>query len=175
DAAQLLAGMHSNHRNLIRQAIQAHQICTGLEFIDSLIHLHRNTYRKKNITYPISKELLAGIIKAAIDKKQGEILVCKNEREQITAGIFIVWDTQFAYLLLSAGAGVGTHPGAVRLLIFEALQLAQKMGIQYFDFEGSMEPGIAAFFKRFGGVKKEYLEWKHYPSLLWRLKKKILG
>ena len=88
---------------------------------------------------------------------------------------YVVWDQQQMYLLLSSINQDKVHSGAVSLLIWQAIQLAQSMNLSIFDFEGSVDAGIEQFFRSFGGQRVPYLIWSRTQSKLWALKKAVLG
>ena len=60
--------------------------------------------------------------------------------------------------------------GATSLLLWEAIN-RQPLGVQVFDFEGSMIEPIERFFRAFGAVQTPYFEITHVKSKLFeRLK-----
>ena len=64
---------------------------------------------------------------------------------------FIVHDSQTAYYLLGGYRAEDRHHGAGAFAVFEAIRHAQELGLQTFDFEGSVIPPIERFFRGFGG------------------------
>lgn len=175
DVDQILGNMHSKHRNLIRQADRVNRLESGPEFIKELLRMHQETYQRKNKKYPYPCDLIIRLLQASIIQNQGKVFMSRNEQGMLTGGVFIIWDQQKAYLLMSGMHQEIVHPGAVRWLIYKALLFAKDLGLTIFDFEGSMDPGIASFFRRFGGEEQQYLQLSHYPSAIWRLKKRLLG
>ena len=171
----LYANINSNHRNLIKQATTSHTIEEKPEHISTLLTLHKITFERKDKSYPFDAAVIEKLITESIQKGQGCLLSAKDQAHHITASIFVVWDRETMYLLLSAFDINEAHQGAVRMLIWEAIKKAKALNIAYFDFEGSMDPGIAAFFRRFGGERKTYLCASKTDSPLWKLKKKLLG
>ncbi len=175
EEAQLLTAMNSNHRNLIRQAESRHEIVTGAAYIPGLLQLHRATFQRKNKPYPFDAAQTEKLIRQSIVQNAGMLFATRDAAQNITANIFTVWDQEKMYLLLSTTEPATAHPGAVRLLIWHAMKVAKQKGLRIFDFEGSMDPGIAAFFSRFGGSRKTYLCFTKHQSLLWQWKKALLG
>lgn len=172
---QLFSAMHSNHRNLIRQAAMLHIVTEGEAHLGPLIDMHKATFTRKHKPYPFPPAMIHDLVQTAIQRDSGCLWALRDEQDRITATIFTVWDQRKMYLLLSANDPASAHPGAVRLLIWHALKAARQKGLAAFDFEGSMDPGIAAFFRRFGGNQKTYLCASGNRSLLWKVKKTILG
>lgn len=175
EEAHLFKALHSNHRNLIRQAGAAHELVSGNEYLPRLLELHRDTFDRKKKPYPFAPEKVKTLIEACHKRQAGRITVARDEQGNITAALFTVWDQQKMYLLLSTVSPEQAHPGAVRLLIWNAIISAKRQGLKIFDFEGSMDPGIAAFFRRFGGQEKTYLCATRHRALLWKWKRALLG
>ena len=171
---QLWSALHSNHRNLIRQAEQCHEIVEGTDYLPGLAALHKATFQRKGKPYPFKPSMITRLVNESYKHNAGSIFAARDEQQRITASIFTVWDQEKMYLLLSTVNPEQAHPGAVRLLIFHALKAAKQKGLRIFDFEGSMDPGIAAFFRRFGGQQKTYLCATKNKSVLWKIKKTIL-
>lgn len=175
DEALLFKALHSNHRNLIRQAGAGHELVSGNEYLPRLLELHRDTFVRKKKPYPFTPEKMKRLIEECGRREAGRITAARDGQGNITAALFTVWDRQKMYLLLSTVSPEQAHPGAVRLLIWDAIISAKRRGLKTFDFEGSMDPGIAAFFRRFGGQEKTYLCATCHRSLLWKWKRALLG
>ena len=173
--AALFAAVQKNHRNLIKQARTEHTITEGLTYLPGLLEMHYGTFSRKHKKYTYSNAFLARMIEQSHKEGQGKILVAKDAAQKVTATLFVTWDKHTMYLLISAVAKEQAHQGVIRLLIWEAICMAKAMGLQIFDFEGSMDPGIEAFFRRFGGARKYYLYCIHHRSLIWKIKRTLLG
>lgn len=172
---KLFAAFHTNHRNLIKQAAQHNKILEGEESLPKLLVLHKETFIRKKKSYPFHAGMIKNLVSESIKFESGDLFAAMDEQNNITACIFTVWDRDKMYLLLSTVDLEQAHPGAVRLLIWHAIKAARAKGLKIFDFEGSMDPGIEAFFRRFGGERKTYLCASRNKSLLWKMKKTIFG
>jgi predicted GNAT family acetyltransferase len=171
----LFSGIQTNYRNLIRKAETVHDIVEGASYAEQLINMHAATFKRKNKAYPFSAGLMRSLISAAYSRHSGRVYAAKDDKGKVTAAIFTVQDKDKAYLLLSTMDPAHAHQGAVRLLIWHSILQAKAQGLNIYDFEGSMDPGIEPFFRRFGGERSVYLGFTHHRSLLWRLKKTLLG
>ena len=67
------------------------------------------------------------------------------------AGAFVVHDSRTAYYLLGGYDAEGKHHGAGALAMFESIRRARELGLEVFDFEGSVVPAIERYFRGFGG------------------------
>lgn len=100
-------------------------------------------------------------------------LMGKNtEGEFVAGGIFIPYMERLYYL---AGAVLPEHrnSGVMSALLLTAMRKGRNEGRKLFDFEGSMNPGIARFFKGLGGKEKEYKCFEYHRYSLPQLWKKF--
>ncbi|UCG42180.1 MAG: GNAT family N-acetyltransferase [candidate division WOR-3 bacterium] len=67
------------------------------------------------------------------------------------AGSFVVHCAETAYYLLGGYDTRVKHHGAGALAMFESIRHAREIGLQTFDFEGSVVPAIERYFRGFGG------------------------
>ena len=84
-----------------------------------------------------------------------EIAQLSSDTISNAAGAFAHWNGTAYYL---AGAQLPGQPdeGAMYRLLWEAILNAQRKGCTIFDFEGSMIPGVARFFRQFGSTPVPY-------------------
>lgn len=71
--------------------------------------------------------------------------------DQPVAAAFCVYDGTIAYYILGGLDPENRYRGAAASAIFASIRHAREIGLQVFDFEGSMIPSIEAFFRGFGG------------------------
>lgn len=91
---------------------------------------------------------------------------------------FCIYHNKEAYYLLGGYDESIKHIGAGPLAMSACIEHAKKLGIETYDFEGSMEPSIEKYFKEFGGTKKQYLSFEKSSklgSMAVKLKKLIKG
>ena len=69
---------------------------------------------------------------------------------------FCVYDKNTAYYLIGGYDNDSRHHGAGALSMWEAIKYTKKLGLRYFDFEGSMVPQIERYFRGFGGQLTPY-------------------
>ncbi len=169
----LFKKIKDSRRSLIRQAEKALSISENECVPEVFLKMLQDTFYRKNKKLPYPHSFLKKLLNKTLKAKQGNLFTATDENVQ--AAIFTPFDPQKMYLLLSAFSKLNAHPGAVSLLIWEAIKTAKEMGLVQFDFEGSMEPGIATFFRSFGGEKQTYADCFCNRSLLWKWKMKWLG
>lgn len=75
---------------------------------------------------------------------------------QPSATAFCIHDDHTAYYLLGGYDHENKHHGAGPLAVWNSIQYAKSLGLESFDFEGSMVPQIEQFFRGFGGELTPY-------------------
>ena len=96
-------------------------------------------------------------LQALLESESAFALVAEKEKK-IIAGGFFIYDDEASYYIL--GGVVRSHgkSGAGSLLISDAIEKSISLGLNVFDFEGSMNPGIEHFFRGFGGDLQPYFQ-----------------
>lgn len=69
---------------------------------------------------------------------------------------FCVYDKKTAYYLIGGYDDSQKHHGAGAMAMWEAIKYAKSIGLNRFDFEGSMVPQIERYFRGFGGRLTPY-------------------
>jgi hypothetical protein len=172
---ELFRRMNENPRAAIRKAERELKVIDGASHIQQFYRLHKHTIESKGKKYPYSEQFFTKLINISLEHKAGTLLAAENADKKISAMLFAGYDAQRMYLLLTATNPEAMHNGAVSLLIWKAMLHGKKLGLELFDFEGSMDPGVEAFFRRFGGDKTMRYTYSANRSLLWKLKKALLG
>jgi lipid II:glycine glycyltransferase (peptidoglycan interpeptide bridge formation enzyme) len=72
------------------------------------------------------------------------------------SAVFCVYDRETAYYLMSGYDSANKHRGAGPLAIWESIKYAKLLGLNNFDFEGSMKKEIETYFREFGGKTIPY-------------------
>lgn len=88
-------------------------------------------------------------------EKQGRCrsFVARNKKGNPIAGVYIVWDWNRSYYLLGGYDPEQSHHGASALAMWEAIKFTKEgLGLNEFDFEGSMIQPVEQFFRKFGGI-----------------------
>ena len=151
DKKLTLDSVPSKLRNHIRNAMKRTEVvieqdCTNYDFSLAIKGDSEEVIRRSNLTKKLIKNRKGIVIKGIVDGK-------------IKAGIICIYDKEWAYLLHSYQDK--TVRGIVPLLIIKANEyLFDKLGIKYFDFEGSVIDEIDDFFSSFN------LDIVNYPYII---------
>ena len=92
--------------------------------------------------------------------------------ETCLSSLLFVYDTTTVYYILGGFNTKINNYTAGPFAMWNAILKAKEMGIQVFDFEGSIIPNIAEYFSSFGSVKKYYsyiYDYKWYFRFLKRI------
>jgi len=112
----------------------------------------------------INKEHLCSLM-ANVEKFNCFNVVVYRDVFPVSGALFVLsGDT--CYYLLGGYDEEHKHVGAGPLAIWEAIKISHKMGLKYFDFEGSMIPGVERFFRSFGGEPKIFFRVNKAGMLL---------
>ena len=171
---ELLANMRS-HRKRVAQAAPFLDIAEGLQYVSAMLDLHRKTFERKGKKYVYDSECLENIIRNSYLRNSGNLWVALDKEGNVAGAVFTVHDAANCYLLLTAVDHEKAHQGTICLLIWHAIRQAKNAGLAVFDFEGSMDKGIEAFFRHFGGERKTYLGFSRNKSIAWKIKKALFG
>lgn len=127
-------------------------------------------YRAKNEKVTYSESFFLNLYEACVNKNQGEIIAVKDLDGTVHAALFVVWDNEKAYNLISTMHPTYKSSGASSLVVYEAIKKLSQV-VSVFDFEGSMAQNIENSFSQFGTEQISYFNIKKYNS---RLAKTVL-
>ncbi|NLV20969.1 MAG: GNAT family N-acetyltransferase [Syntrophomonadaceae bacterium] len=152
----IFSGFSKVVRKNIRRAAQEANVY-DTENIDVFYDMNKLVFERQDLNIPYSFELIKTLDRACKEHNSRKIFCAEDETGRLHSILYLVWDEQSAYLLMS-----GTDP-AVRdsnyktLLVWEAIKHAANV-TQKFDFEGSMIESIAEYFRKFGPKPKPYYQ-----------------
>lgn len=164
---------HAKRQN-IRKAEKIVKIKYDLE-CDKFYENHKMTLKEQGeiISYPY--ELFNKIYNECYERNQGKVFYAVDELNNIHAALFIIWDENSAYDLISTISPQFRYSGAANLLVYEAIKYTSKY-TKIFDFEGSMIESVENSFRQFGTEQKQYFNIsKEYKkrSLVYTIAKEI--
>ena len=113
----------------------------------------------------IPQELLLRVVQTSLDRHQGLLYGLRDSSGRLMAARFVVFDDHCAYALLSALQPDALRNSMTRLVWTLMADLYNRTEI--YDFEGSMDPGIAHFYRSFGTTATPFYEVTRFrPRLL---------
>jgi hypothetical protein len=171
---EMLAQLEQKRRNDINQSLKSgFQVIwdfnkNGLDFFE----LNKNTFERQSVK-KFDHSLMKNLLNTAHKNRCSNVGVVYSPNGEPLAGCAIVWDTKQVYYI--AGGISGRNSSAMSLAIWDAIRYARdEVGLDQFDFEGSMVPGIENYFRKFGGQISPYYHLLSKSSTLGRWLKKLM-
>ena len=109
----------------------------------------------------ISKKLVCNVINTARQRKQGLIVRATDVKGNTHAAIFIVYDKNSAYEILTAISPEYRDTGASTFVVWEAIKKLSKV-TKSWDFAGSMIEEVEHSNRQFGTVQTPYFKISKY-------------
>lgn len=144
----------TNKKRQIKKAVQGGITMCDLS-ISGFYAAHRQFLSQRGKTIDYSEGFFTALAEQTLSRKQGRIIAARSPGGCILAAIFLVWDTDVCYYLLPTYNASYAHSGAMAWLTLQSIQIAKAKGL-IFDFEGSMNPGIANSYRQFGSTPSTY-------------------
>lgn len=126
--------------------------------------------QKSEISY--SFEIFRRIYDSAYERNSGMTIAAYDCDHNLHAALFIVWDSNSAYDLISTIDPRFRNSGAASLLIKEALVILSGK-TKVFDFEGSMIESVERSFRQFGAEQTPYFSISKTNSKILKVRNAI--
>ncbi len=149
----ILAGMSESRRRNIGKARRDGLHAERTEDFSAIFSLVETTFARQG--KDVEREYMKAILFSFARPDNSYAFVVQSNGVPI-AGVFVVHDARTAYYLLGGYQSEGKHHGAGALAMFESIRQARKLGLETFDFEGSVIPAIERYFRGFGGKLSPY-------------------
>jgi lipid II:glycine glycyltransferase (peptidoglycan interpeptide bridge formation enzyme) len=162
--AVFAAFAHSKRKN-IKKAEQAVTVREDMPPEDFYRH-HEMTLRKQGDAIFYSLDLFRRIHEATYSRGVGKTWYAVGEDGAVQSAIFVIFDPNSAYYLISTIDQAYRNVGSATLLVRDAILYAASR-TRRFDFEGSMVQGVEHSFRKFGAVQKPYLHITQNRLPLW--------
>lgn len=144
-------------RNSIKRAKKDGLKVKITDDFETMLNLVEMTFNRQDMTIDHFKDTAWKYFKVLKRKKLSKSFICYDNHDRPIGGVFIVWDNSTSYYLLGGYDPEHGHHGASTLAMWEAIQYSsEELGLNQFDFEGSMIRSVENFFRKFGGVLTPY-------------------
>ncbi len=143
----LWAGMRDRKRNIIRRAEETLSVMVNEDGPSFQKFYEANLEDEKSY---FDLTLITKIHAAARERGCGKILTAVDQRGDIHAQTFLIWDDHSCYYFLSSRDTTIAHAGAVSLLVWAGMKQAHALGLT-FDFDGVTSQPRYQFLVEFGG------------------------
>jgi len=133
---------------------------------DDFFNFHKECLKWKKAEIAYSRNLFLSIYNESINRKQGVIISLKDIHQNLHSALFVIWDRNNAYSIISAINPQFKSNGTSTKIVWEAIKFVSNK-TQIFDFGGSMIENVAQSFQQFGAEQIPYFTIsKSYSSIL---------
>lgn len=140
-----------------QKILQVEYSMTANEFYE-LRCKHLSAQGKKSV---YSKQLICNVINTSLERKQGIIASAVDNKRNIHAAVFIVWDKNCAYQFITAISPEYRDTGASTLIVWDAIKKLSKT-TKSWDFTGSMVEEVEYSVRQFGAKQIPYFQISKY-------------
>ena len=154
------------HRN-IHKAQKLLTVRTDID-LETFLDLNEMTFHRQGLKLPYTRDTVRRIDQVCQIHKCRQIFFAEDSSGRLHAAIYIVWDNQTTYYLMSGSDPGRRNSGALSLLVWEAIKFASNV-TPVFDFEGSMSQPIERFFRSFGTRQTPYSQVTKTNSLSYKV------
>ena len=155
DLDRVWSGFRPSLQRQIRKAQRTVAVRTDLG-LPAFLDVNEKSFRRQGLPLPHSWELVGRVDAACAAHDARRVFFAVDDRDRIHAALYVVWDRDSAYYLMSGGDPELRASGAGSLLAWEAIRFCSGV-TRSFDFEGSMVPSLERFFRSFGAHQVAYL------------------
>lgn len=133
---------------------------------------HKMTLAKQNSKISYSYEVFEKMYNNSYENNSGKTIYAVDKNGNIHGALFVIWDNNSAYDLISTIDPDFRNSGAASLLIKEIIKYVS-VKTKKFDFEGSMIENVEKSFRQFGAVQIPYFSISKTNSKLLKVRKLI--
>ena len=173
DLGNIWQGLWPDYRNQkIRKAEDLVRIEHDVS-LEEFYRVHNLSFERQGIKPPFSFSFFEKLYKGLMEHESCRIFAAVDkETNEVHAVALLIWDQHTSWFLLAGDDPNLRNSGAGILVAWETIRFtAEELGLEWFDFAGSMIEPIARVRKQFGAEVYPYLRvWKD-QHWLWRLKK----
>lgn len=161
---------HSKRKN-IKKAEKLVQIKFDISSKD-FYENHKMTLAKQKSKIAYSYEQFSQMYNNTYKNNSGRTIYAIDSENNIHAALFVIWDNNSAYDLISTIDPDFRNSGAASLLIKEIIKYVSSK-TNKFDFEGSMIEQVESSFRQFGAKQKPYFKISKTNSKLLKIEKTL--
>ena len=172
DLTRVQAGLGTGIRRDIRLAQQQVRVVHDLSLAE-FYRVNLLSFARQGLPAPYSLAQLGRLDAALMAEGQRQLFFAVDAQGRVHSVAYLIWDATTAYFLLAGDDPALRSSGAGVLLAWACIRYASEvLGLDCFDFEGSMLPGVERIRVRFGAVQTPYFfVWKYHSRLFELLEK----
>lgn len=160
----VLSNFDSSYRNKIKKASKIVKVKEDLS-IETFHQINALTFSRQNVSIPYTLEFLKNHDEILAQMNKRKILYAEDSEGKIHSALYLTWDANSSYVHMVGEDPDLRNSGAGILLIWEAIKYtAQSLGLNKFDFEGSMLETVEPVRRDCGGIQVPYFTITKTPS-----------
>ena len=165
DLDQVYANFSADYRNnKLKKANQLVSVVRDLP-LKELYTVNKMSFDRQGLTIPYSFTFLERLDKALAKHQSKASFFAIDTQQQIHAVAYLIWDKERAYYLLAGDNPLLRNSGAGILLVWKMIQFAkEELGVNSFDFQGSMFASIERVRRQFGAEQQAYFFIQQHSS-----------
>lgn len=153
---ELIGGMRENLSRNIKKGTEELIIKEDPGALNTLFDFHLSTLASKNKGIAHTKADMQRLLNACLETRTGTLYTASSGAGT-EAVVWYVYDKKCGYYLMGAQNSAGTSYRAISALLWHAIKRSREQGLQTFDLEGSMDPGVEQYYRTFGATRQLYL------------------
>lgn len=160
------SNFNRNVKRNIRKAESELKITSEFS-LETFYEINKMSFERQGMPIYFSYEALKQHDKALTVNKSRKMFFAVDDQKQIHGASYLIWDKERSYYHLAGENPAFRKSGASILLIWEAIKYTkEELGLNIFDFEGSMIESIEMIRRQFGAKQVPYFRiWKYNSSL----------
>ena len=129
---------------------------------------HKMTLKKQGILISYSMDTFVKMYNCCYSNNSGRTIYAVDTEGTIHGALFVIWDENSAYNLISTIDPETRNSGAASLLVKEIIGFVSTV-TKKFDFTGSMDENIEQSIRKFGGVQTQYYKVYKYNNIFFKI------
>ena len=176
DLELVYQNISSNYRNnKIKRAEGIVKCRTDLS-IEDYYKVQKLSFERQGLSFPFTLDYFKNYDAALAAKQARQMFFAVDSQNRIHSVAYLIWDKQRAYYHLTGDDPELRSSGAGIFLGWKAMEYTKNvLGLNVFDFEGSMIPSIEHVRRQFGAVQQPYFTVSKYFSFSYKLLKALRG
>lgn len=143
-----------NVRGKIRKSTKRYNLTIDKKpSLETFYELYKKVWENQNIKVPYNKEEFVQLDSTLEKHNSRKIFTALDQEGRPHASVYLVWDNESAYYLMSGSDEELRISGALSFCLWEAIKFSSTV-TKKFNFMGSMHEPIETFIRSFGGEQK---------------------
>jgi lipid II:glycine glycyltransferase (peptidoglycan interpeptide bridge formation enzyme) len=164
DLSSIFSNMDPNCRRRIKKADAELYVRTDLAF-EVFFDLWDKTFKRQGLSNPFKREFLENYYREVKNRSCCQLFFVVDRDDKVHSCALIIWDKTTAYYLMEGSDPDTVDKNAARLLKWKVISyVKEQLGLDRFDFEGSITRSIEKSYREFGPEAEPYYVIKKYNS-----------